>query len=275
MDLTKTLLEHYKIRNTVISGYHPQANGLVERGHAPIVNSLTKYCGGSPQLWPQYLALALWADRISVRRSTGYSAFELLYGRECLLPVELMIESWQTVDWDAVQSREDLILARMQQLDNRRVTETLAAENLRNSRKGNKTYFDQHHRLRPESQQLRVGDLVLLFDSALQKTRNTKLLDNWRGPYRITEVPRDSTFYRLEELDGTPLAQNVAGNRLKKFFTREMLERDDVRDAVTGDQEETRVQEGEASEEDEAVDSAEGEASGEEDDDEGDGDSVA
>jgi hypothetical protein len=155
----------------------------LEGGQQPIINSLVKYCGGSPQLWPQYLSLALWADGISVRRSTGYSAFELLYGRECVLPVELMIESWQTVDWDGVQSRDDLILARMQQLDNRRVTETLAAANLHNSRKGNKIYFDQHHHLRPESQQLRVGDLVLLFDSALQKLRNKKLLDNWRGPY--------------------------------------------------------------------------------------------
>jgi hypothetical protein len=32
--------------------------------------------------WVKHL---LWADRISVRRSTGYSAFELVYGRECLL----------------------------------------------------------------------------------------------------------------------------------------------------------------------------------------------
>jgi hypothetical protein len=80
LDLTKALLEHYKIQNTVISGYHPQANGLVEWGHVPIVHSLAKYCGDSPQTWPQYLSLALWADRISVHRSTGYSAFELLYG---------------------------------------------------------------------------------------------------------------------------------------------------------------------------------------------------
>ena len=28
LDLTKALLERYKIQNTVISGYHPQANGL-------------------------------------------------------------------------------------------------------------------------------------------------------------------------------------------------------------------------------------------------------
>ena len=88
-----------------------------------------------------------------------------------------MIESWQTVDWEAIESREDLILARMQQLDHRRVTETLAAINLRNSQKGNKVYFDQLKRLRPISQQLQEGDLVLLYDNSLQKNWHTKFCD--------------------------------------------------------------------------------------------------
>jgi hypothetical protein len=135
-----------------------------------------------------------------------------------------MIESWQTVDWEAIKSREDLILARMQQLDHRRVAETIAAINLRNSRKSNKVYFDQHKNLRPDSQQLQEGDLVLLYDSALQKNRNTKLHDKWRGPYRIIEKAENSTFYRLAELDGTPLSGTTAGNRLKKFYSREIAD---------------------------------------------------
>src|SRR5438876_5491778 len=55
------------------------SNGLVEHGHGPIVNSIAKYCD-QPANWPKYLPLALWVDRITIRRSTGYSAFELLYG---------------------------------------------------------------------------------------------------------------------------------------------------------------------------------------------------
>ena len=93
MNLTKDLMEGYRIRNTVISAYHPQTAGLVKREHGPIVKSLAKYCRDAPESWPRHLALALWADRISIRRSSGYSAFELLYERECLLSVELMIES--------------------------------------------------------------------------------------------------------------------------------------------------------------------------------------
>jgi transposase InsO family protein len=98
LNLTKGLLEHYRIQRTVVSAYHPQSNGLVERGHDSIVNSLSKYCSKRPEEWAQYLPLALWADRVSVRRSTGYSAFELVYGRDCLLPVDFTLESWSVVD---------------------------------------------------------------------------------------------------------------------------------------------------------------------------------
>ena len=57
--IAKTLLEDYQIHRIVISAYHPQSNGLVERGHNAIVNSLSKYCSKEPQNWVQYLLLAL------------------------------------------------------------------------------------------------------------------------------------------------------------------------------------------------------------------------
>ena len=97
LDLMKEMLENYRIQQTLISAYHPQANGLVERGHDSLVNSLAKYSKRSNE-WKQYLPLALWADRIAIRRSTGYSAFELLYERDCLLSIQFSIESWCMID---------------------------------------------------------------------------------------------------------------------------------------------------------------------------------
>ena len=226
LGFTKTLLEKYRIKNVHISAYHPQSNGLVERGHGPVVNALSKYTSEEPANWPRYLSLALWADRITIRRSTGYSAFELLYGRDCLLPVDLDVLSWRMVNWELIKDREDLIRGRMWQLDQRALSAARAASELENSRKANKSYFDDVKRLRPEHQQLRIGDLVLLFNQAKQKqstTRQLKLVNNWFGPYRIWETS-PAGYYRLEELDGTRSTQSVAGNRLKRFFTRRMRE---------------------------------------------------
>ena len=93
----------------------------------------------------RHLPLALWADRISVRRSTGYSAFELVYGRDALLPIDLSLESWSIVDWEGeVEDQESLLRARMRQLDEKNFREAHAAVNLENSHQANKAYFDQH-----------------------------------------------------------------------------------------------------------------------------------
>jgi hypothetical protein len=139
------------------------------------------------------------------------------------------------VDWEGeITSREDLLVARMRQLDQRTVHEAQAAKNLKNSRLGNKGQFDTTKRLRTPAQQLHVGDLVLLHNTVLQHSHSYKLDDKWRGPYRIREIPENSTFYRLEELDGTPLAASFAGNRLKRFFTRSELDahREEVHDII-------------------------------------------
>jgi hypothetical protein len=221
LDLTKSLLERYRVKNVHISPYHPQSNGLVERGHGPLVNALSKYTRDGPADWVRYLSLALWSDRITTRRSTGYTPFELVYGRDCLLPVDLDVMSWRVIDWEDVRDREQLLGARIRQLDERVIAETRAAAELEASRRTNKSYFDNAKRLRPEHQRLSVGDLVLLhnFHKERSISRRMKLDDNWIGPYRIYEVS-PSGFYRLKEMDGTRLAKSVAGNRIKRFFTR-------------------------------------------------------
>ena len=62
-----------------------------------------------------------------------------------------------------------------------------------------------------------------------------KLFDKWCGLYRIIEKAENSTFYRLAELDGTPLSGTTAGNRLKKFYSREIADILRRQEALTGE----------------------------------------
>ena len=80
--------------------------------------------------------------------------------------MKLSVTSWSLIDWDEITSREDLILARMLQLDERTLELSQVIENLRNSRKINKVYFNQNNPLRPDdNQQLQVDHLILLHNS--------------------------------------------------------------------------------------------------------------
>jgi hypothetical protein len=108
---------------------------------------------------------------------------------------------------------------------------------LEKSRRSNKDWFDQHKRLCPESQGLEVGNLVLLHRTTLVGSRalKNKLSDRWFGPYRVCEVPPNSTFYELiEELNGNPLKATFAGQRLKKFYARKTLDqrREEMYDTI-------------------------------------------
>jgi hypothetical protein len=58
---------------------------------------------------------------------------------------------------EEVHSGEDLIAAKMKQLDERTLEESRAAERLKRSRMGDKPYFDEYKRPRSAKQQLRVG----------------------------------------------------------------------------------------------------------------------
>ena len=97
-------------------------------------------------------------DRITVRGTTGYSAFRLMYGRGSVLPVETSIASLGVVDWNKVRTIEDLVLARMRQLDERVLDEAWAVDALEQARRGNKKYFDRVRGVRGE--RLKVCDLA-------------------------------------------------------------------------------------------------------------------
>ena len=118
----------------------------------------------------------------------------------------------------------------MLQLDERTLELSQAVENLWNSRKANKAYFDQNNPLRPDDDlQLYAGDLILLHNSQKFETdrpaRAAKLDDRWLGPYRIWEIAENSTFYHLEELDGTALAASRWQSSQKVLFSRSITTR--------------------------------------------------
>ena len=87
------------------------------------------------------------------------------------------------VDWYEVSTREELLQARMKQLDIHYLEEARAAETLKRTRLGNKAYFDVHKRLRAANQLINIGDLVLLHNTRIQKSWDKKVDNNWWGPY--------------------------------------------------------------------------------------------
>lgn len=121
--------------------------------------------------------------------------------------------------------RDDLILARMCHLDDRMESENLTARNQRLAWTQNNAYFNSTAHLRSENQSIRVGDLVVIFrPSMLLPIKHhdmMKLNDGWQGLSRFKAKPPDSTYYLLEDLDGTPMKhQSASDHWIKKYYPR-------------------------------------------------------
>ena len=71
--------------------YHPSANGTVERVNQTLANILCKISNTHVSNWPLFLPVSIFAYNISTHSSTGYSPFEMLYGRKPALPPVLYL----------------------------------------------------------------------------------------------------------------------------------------------------------------------------------------
>jgi transposase InsO family protein len=71
------------------SNYYPQGNKLAESINKNLMNILKKVVGENKKSWDGKIKYAVWEDRITTKTSTGRTPFELVYGLEEKLPVNL------------------------------------------------------------------------------------------------------------------------------------------------------------------------------------------
>ncbi|GBG59847.1 hypothetical protein CBR_g66650 [Chara braunii] len=186
-DEVQSVFKRAGARVSIATAYHPESNSPVERGHQTLITSLSKWCKGKDSDWPRYFRYAIWAVNVTVRASTGYPPYTLWFGRHCPLPIEFHVDSWTTVDWAKEMSREEHIAARTRQiaygLEDNLMT---AADRLAVERDKGKERWDKNVRIRKE--RVSVGDMLLLYDEALERTWTGKLANRWMGPYRVVEA---------------------------------------------------------------------------------------
>lgn len=99
--------------------YYPEANGMVERGHKPIKDTLVKMCGGSGGKWREYLPLFLFSDRISNKRTIGFTPYKIIFGQLPVLRVDLEMETYLGIDWLNINTTKELLEAWTKQLEQR------------------------------------------------------------------------------------------------------------------------------------------------------------
>ena len=73
------------------TSYYPQGNGLAESSNKSSVRIIRKLLETNQKSWDSKLKFALWADRVTDKRSIGASPFKLVYGTEAIFPIHLIL----------------------------------------------------------------------------------------------------------------------------------------------------------------------------------------
>jgi hypothetical protein len=190
--------------------YHPQANGQVESTNKVIETILTKTVKENRKDWSNRLLEALWAYRTTWRNTTGFSPYELVYGKSVVFPVEFEIKTLRT----ALSANLDLTnaqTARLQQLnelEEKRLDAIQQTTIIQQQR-------SQWHDKNIKNKQFQKGDWALLYDSRFKEFQG-KLRTRWLGPYEVDTIFPNGTV-RLLTIDDSRTPLLVNGHRLRVY----------------------------------------------------------
>jgi hypothetical protein len=73
------------------SPYYAQANGQVEASNKILIGLIKKKIEELPRRWHEVILEALWAYRVSQHGAIKMTPFELVYGQETMIPVEISV----------------------------------------------------------------------------------------------------------------------------------------------------------------------------------------
>ncbi|KAI3374507.1 hypothetical protein L3Q82_006322 [Scortum barcoo] len=141
--------------------------------------------------------------------STGFSPFELLYGRQVRGPLDVLEESWV----GSQEKRTSVLAFVLQMRERMEQTTKLVRRNMEKAQSRQQTWYDKAARERSFS----PGQQVLL----LLPTAENKLLAKWQGPYTVLKKLSPTT-YEIEMLERRNPKQTFHINLLKEWKTQEV-----------------------------------------------------
>lgn len=94
-DAIANLAWRYGVKRVVVSAYYPQANGIIEHRHKPIVDAFSKVSNGKTTNWVKNLPAVLWTDQSAVCISTDLTPYYIYCKSELIHLIELEIPTWQ------------------------------------------------------------------------------------------------------------------------------------------------------------------------------------
>ena len=200
------LLQMHKSRSTA---YHPEGNGQVENFHKTLKAMLKARVEGNPKGWDEQLDFAMMAYRSSVHSSTGHTPFEMMFGREMRVPLDVMMGGANENPGSCTEFVEEL-------RENLEGAHRDARQTLKVAQRRQKDAYDKgvKHTV------YQAGDLVLRYTPQLKPGEAGKFHRQWQGPFRIVKQVTKVT-YLVKKVGGRSRRSKVVHfNNLRLYRRR-------------------------------------------------------
>lgn len=93
----KSFCDRFGITISYATPYHPQANGQAESSNKSLLKIIKRMLENNKKAWNLKLKLAVWADRIIVKKAIKKSPFELVYGAQARMPLQNLLPVYKFI----------------------------------------------------------------------------------------------------------------------------------------------------------------------------------
>jgi hypothetical protein len=181
----------YRIKLLNSSPYYAQANGQAESSNRTLINLIKKKISHNPKHWHKILSEALWAHRMSKHSATKVSPFELVYGQETVLPVEISLNALMFAKQNdlTIIDYYNSMMYNIDEVTDKRVIALEAIEK-------DKIMVARAYNNKVKAKSFQVGDLVW---KTIMPLRNKdrkfgKWSSSWEGPYKVKHVMSGNAY---------------------------------------------------------------------------------
>jgi len=185
------------IKQVFASVEHPQTNGKVESANRVLLRGLKQRLENHKRAWPEEVPRIVWAYHTTPQSSTMETPFNLVYGSDAMIPVEIHESSPRFLSFVAEESNEKRKV-NLDLLDEAREEARIEAEAV-------KRRVEHQYNSKVKLRQFQVGDLVM------RKAH----------PYELENKlsPKGKGSYNLETLEGGPIPRSWNAANLKFYFS--------------------------------------------------------
>jgi len=196
------------IKQVFASAEHPQTNGLVVSANRILLRGLKRRLEKAKGAWAEEVQRIVWAFHTTPQSSTMETLFNLVYGLDAMIPVEIH-ESWPRFQSFVGEESNEERRVNLDLLDEAREEARIKGEAV-------KRRVEHQYSFKVKPRQFQVADLLMR--KAHPYELENKLSPKWTGPFRVTEAKGNGS-YKLETLEGGPIPRSWNATNLKFYFS--------------------------------------------------------